>query len=86
MPSSNVRPNIKDILDSKPVNFTLKTSGGRYKCSIHPNRASLDRSISSMNLVAAAAPVPGVTRTGSGLSVSSTSSSSTVSSSKSGSH
>ncbi|KAI8629501.1 hypothetical protein F5Y19DRAFT_475486 [Xylariaceae sp. FL1651] len=61
-------PKIDEVLATKPVNFTIKTTGGAWKCQIHPNRAAYERTRSST------APAPGIARTDSGLSTSSTSS------------
>lgn len=37
MPSQD----IKAAIDAKPVVFTLKTSGGKWKCTLHGNRQTL---------------------------------------------
>ncbi|KAI1394716.1 hypothetical protein F4819DRAFT_493182 [Hypoxylon fuscum] len=54
---------IKQIVDTKPLTFTLKTGGGRWKCQIHPNRASFERN--------GTPKAPGIARTDSGLSTTS---------------
>lgn len=36
MPASN----IKNVLESKPLTFTLKTGGGKWKCTLHSDRAA----------------------------------------------
>ncbi|KAI1459330.1 hypothetical protein F4805DRAFT_455814 [Annulohypoxylon moriforme] len=60
---------IKEIVDTKPLAFTIKTGGGRWQCQIHKDRASYERTRIVMP--------PGISRSDSGLS---TSSSSTTSS------
>ncbi|XXG99003.1 Exocyst complex component S5 [Hypoxylon texense] len=59
---------IKQIVDTKPLTFTLKTAGGHWKCQLHSDRASYERS----QIVKA----PGISRTDSSLSTSTTSSTS----------
>ncbi|KAI0882769.1 uncharacterized protein GGS22DRAFT_190749 [Annulohypoxylon maeteangense] len=59
---------IKQIVDTKPLAFTIKTGGGRWQCQIHKDRASYER--------ARVVRAPGISRTDSGLSTSSTSSTS----------
>lgn len=29
---------IKSVIDTKPVTFTLKTGGGKWKCTLHGDR------------------------------------------------
>ncbi|KAI1192130.1 hypothetical protein F5B17DRAFT_379542 [Nemania serpens] len=72
-------PQIDEVLATKPVTFNIKTSGGKWKCQIHPNRAAFERSKSSTAL----APAPGIARADSGLSTMSTASTSSSSSSSS---
>ncbi|KAI1105149.1 hypothetical protein F4804DRAFT_148142 [Jackrogersella minutella] len=69
MPSS---VDIKQVIDTKPLAFTIKTGSGRWKCQIHSNRASYERSRPMS--------VPGFARTDSGSSTSTVSSTSSVSS------
>ncbi|KAI1815178.1 hypothetical protein GGS20DRAFT_584755 [Poronia punctata] len=67
-------PKIDEVLATKPVTFQLKskTTGGSWKCQIHPTRAAYEKS-------KAATPVaPGISRTDSGFSASSSSSSSSA--------
>ncbi|KAI2607588.1 uncharacterized protein GGS25DRAFT_496679 [Hypoxylon fragiforme] len=76
--------NIKQIVDSRPLSFTIKTKNGQWECMLHSDRAAYERSRVSR---APASPTPGITRSDSGLSTTSTrSSSSSVSSSSSSSH
>ncbi|KAH9887746.1 hypothetical protein F4778DRAFT_786120 [Xylariomycetidae sp. FL2044] len=63
MPS---KTDIQQMLDSKPVGFTIKTAGGNWKCELHQNRASYERKRSS-NSVA-----PGISRSDTGSSTSTT--------------
>ncbi|KAI1201719.1 hypothetical protein F5X97DRAFT_289379 [Nemania serpens] len=67
---------IEEVLATKPVTFNIKTSGGSWKCQIHPSRAAFERTKSTTGPVSAAAPTPGITRSDSGLSTMSTDSSS----------
>ncbi|OTA57752.1 hypothetical protein K449DRAFT_437219 [Hypoxylon sp. EC38] len=62
---------IKQIVDTKPLAFTIKTGGGRWKCQIHSDRAAYERS---------RVTAPGIARTDSGLSTSTASSSGSVTS------
>ncbi|KAI2617015.1 hypothetical protein GGS26DRAFT_415478 [Hypomontagnella submonticulosa] len=64
---------IKQIVDTKPLAFTIKTGNGRWKCQIHSDRASYERS----RVIKA----PGITRTDSGLSTSTVSSTASTTSS-----
>ncbi|KAI2465094.1 hypothetical protein F4781DRAFT_410673 [Annulohypoxylon bovei var. microspora] len=64
--------NIKEIVDTKPLAFTIKTGGGQWQCQIHKDRASFERT----RIVR----IPGISRTDSGLSTTSTSSTASVSS------
>ncbi|KAI0599401.1 hypothetical protein F4775DRAFT_124794 [Biscogniauxia sp. FL1348] len=73
MPSQNLH----EVLAAKPVNFTIKTGNGKWKCQIHTNRAAYER---TQNVTPAA---PGITRTDSGLSTTSSVSSAGSTSSKS---
>ncbi|KAI1214112.1 uncharacterized protein F4807DRAFT_455755 [Annulohypoxylon truncatum] len=59
---------IKQIVDTKPLAFTIKTGNGRWQCQIHKDRASYER--------ARTVRIPGISRSDSGLSTSSTSSTS----------
>ncbi|KAI1094854.1 hypothetical protein F5B19DRAFT_417467 [Rostrohypoxylon terebratum] len=59
---------ITQIVDSKPLAFTIKTGGGRWQCQIHKDRASYERTRTVR--------APGISRSDSGLSNSSTSSTS----------
>ncbi|ETS82393.1 hypothetical protein PFICI_04269 [Pestalotiopsis fici W106-1] len=71
MPSQD----IKSVLDTKPVQFTLKTGGGKWKCTLHSDRHAYDKHRTAN---------PGITRTDSDMSTSSsktTSSAGSVSSS-----
>ncbi|KAI1490814.1 hypothetical protein F5X96DRAFT_518268 [Biscogniauxia mediterranea] len=70
MPSQN----LQEVLAAKPVNFTIKTGNGKWKCQIHTNRAAYERTQS------ATPAVPGITRSDSGLSTSSVSSAGSTSS------
>ncbi|ORY62932.1 uncharacterized protein BCR38DRAFT_485716 [Pseudomassariella vexata] len=63
MPSQD----IKSVLSNKPVSFTLKTGNGKWKCTLHSDRSALEKARS-------AAPVPGISRSDSGLSTTSSSS------------
>ncbi|KAI1383148.1 uncharacterized protein F4822DRAFT_94020 [Hypoxylon trugodes] len=69
---------IKQVVDTKPLSFTIKTGNGHWKCQIHSDRAAYERS---------RVKAPGLARTDSGFSstttVSSTSSSSAASTSSS---
>ncbi|KAI1759282.1 hypothetical protein GGR53DRAFT_152689 [Hypoxylon sp. FL1150] len=71
MPSVDIR----QIVDSRPLTFTVKTAGGQWKCQLHSDRASYERS--------RAAKAPGISRTDSGLSTSSTSTTSSAASTSS---
>ncbi|KAI1410821.1 hypothetical protein F5Y13DRAFT_69478 [Hypoxylon sp. FL1857] len=62
---------IKQIVDTKPLAFTIKTGNGRWKCQIHSDRAAYERS---------RLRAPGIARTDSGLSTSTASSTSSVAS------
>ncbi|KAK6853167.1 hypothetical protein PG990_009722 [Apiospora arundinis] len=55
---------IKSVLETKPLSFTLKTSGGKWKCTLHSNRQALEKSRS----VADRSPI---TRADSDMSISS---------------
>ncbi|KAI0379789.1 hypothetical protein F5Y04DRAFT_282584 [Hypomontagnella monticulosa] len=63
---------IKQIVDNKPLAFTIKTGNGRWKCQIHSDRASYERS--------RVTKAPGIVRTDSGLSTSTVSSTASTSS------
>ncbi|KAI6087801.1 hypothetical protein F4821DRAFT_99770 [Hypoxylon rubiginosum] len=63
---------IKQIVDTKPLTFTVKTAGGHWKCQLHSDRASYERT--------RIAKAPGISRTDSGLSTTSTSSTASTSS------
>ncbi|KAI1168349.1 hypothetical protein F5B18DRAFT_277053 [Nemania serpens] len=83
-------PQIDEVLATKPVTFNIKTSGGSWKCQIHPNRAAFERATKSVSTpvstsMSAPAPTPGIARTDSGLSTMSTASTSSSSSSSSSS-
>ncbi|KAH8681155.1 hypothetical protein BX600DRAFT_504886 [Xylariales sp. PMI_506] len=62
MPGSD----IKTVLGTKPVTFTLKTGSGKWKCTLHSDRPSYEKYRSQSGLV----------RSDSGLSMSSVESSS----------
>ncbi|KAI2621134.1 hypothetical protein GGR54DRAFT_639262 [Hypoxylon sp. NC1633] len=62
--------NIKEIVDTKPLAFTIKTGSGRWQCQIHKDRASYERS--------RVPKAPGISRTDTGLSTSTVSSTSSV--------
>ncbi|KAI1495880.1 hypothetical protein F5X99DRAFT_101011 [Biscogniauxia marginata] len=66
MPSQN--QNLKEVLASKPVGFTIQTGSGKWKCQIHSNRAAYERTRD------VTPDAPGITRSDSGLSTASTSS------------
>ncbi|KAI1657543.1 hypothetical protein F4813DRAFT_80217 [Daldinia decipiens] len=66
---------IKQIVDTKPLSFTIKTGSGRWQCQIHSDRASYERSRITK--------APGISRMDSGLSTSTRSSSSSVASTSS---
>ncbi|KAI1855871.1 hypothetical protein JX265_012134 [Neoarthrinium moseri] len=70
MPSSD----IKSVLDTKPVTFTLKTGGGKWKCTLHGDRHAYEKH---------RAAIPGINRTDSDISVASNSSTSSAASSTS---
>ncbi|KAI1243770.1 hypothetical protein MGN70_013636 [Eutypa lata] len=77
MPSSD----IKGVINGKSVQFTIKTGNGKWKCQVHSDRASYERSRVYSPITAAGAPVlPGIARTDSGLSTTSTSSAASTSS------
>ncbi|KAI3318287.1 hypothetical protein HD806DRAFT_540368 [Xylariaceae sp. AK1471] len=61
-------PKIDDVLSTKPVTFKLKTSGGLWKCQIHPTRAAYERAKVTTPMA------PGLSRTDSGFSTTSSSS------------
>ncbi|KAI0838922.1 hypothetical protein F5Y06DRAFT_296075 [Hypoxylon sp. FL0890] len=63
--------NIKEIVDTKPLAFTIKTGNGRWKCQIHSDRAAYERSLLR---------APGIARTDSGVSTSTASSTNSVAS------
>ncbi|KAK7757888.1 hypothetical protein SLS62_000266 [Diatrype stigma] len=70
---------IKEVINGKSVQFTIKTGNGKWKCQVHSDRAAYERARSSSSSLAAAAgaPVlPGITRSDSGLSTSSAASTS----------
>ncbi|KAI1360807.1 hypothetical protein F5Y08DRAFT_343292 [Xylaria arbuscula] len=67
MPSAN----INEVLASKPLTFSIKTSGGSWKCQLHSNRASYEKTRSTAPTGTVA---PGISRSDSGLSTSSSSS------------
>ncbi|KAI1373684.1 hypothetical protein F4677DRAFT_214973 [Hypoxylon crocopeplum] len=67
--------NIKEIVDTKPLSFTIKTGNGRWQCQVHSDRASYERS--------RVPKAPGFSRTDSGFSIASTSSTSSVASTSS---
>ncbi|KAH6659787.1 hypothetical protein BKA67DRAFT_653003 [Truncatella angustata] len=58
MPSQD----IKSVLQTKPVTFTLRTGGGKWKCTIHGDRPSYEKH---------RAAVPGIARTDSDISATS---------------
>ncbi|KAI8960695.1 hypothetical protein F5Y11DRAFT_254163 [Daldinia sp. FL1419] len=66
---------IKQIVDTKPLSFTIKTGNGKWKCQLHSDRASYERTRSTKS--------PGISRSDSGLSTSTRSSSSSVASTSS---
>ncbi|KAI5865073.1 hypothetical protein GGS23DRAFT_407464 [Durotheca rogersii] len=68
---------LKQIIETKPLGFTIKTGNGRWRCQIHSDRAAYERS----RTVA----TPGISRSDSGLSTSVESTSSTESLSSSSS-
>ncbi|GAP86334.1 hypothetical protein SAMD00023353_1800750 [Rosellinia necatrix] len=72
---------IEDVIASKPLTFSIKTTGGQWKCQIHSNRAAYERTRTKS--IDAITPVPGITRTDSGLSTASTSSAGSSSSASS---
>ncbi|KAI0172263.1 hypothetical protein GGR52DRAFT_461617 [Hypoxylon sp. FL1284] len=61
---------IKQVVDNKPFTFTVKTAGGKWKCQLHSDRASYERS--------RVAKAPGMVRSDTGLSTASASSASSV--------
>ncbi|KAI1470218.1 uncharacterized protein F4812DRAFT_416690 [Daldinia caldariorum] len=63
---------IKQIVESKPLSFTIKTGNGKWKCQLHSDRASYERSRSSK--------APSISRTNSDASTSSSSSAASTSS------
>ncbi|KAK6197644.1 Exocyst complex component S5 [Pestalotiopsis sp. IQ-011] len=34
---------IKSVIDTKPVTFTLKTGGGKWKCTLHGDRHGYEK-------------------------------------------
>ncbi|OTB05477.1 hypothetical protein M426DRAFT_10519 [Hypoxylon sp. CI-4A] len=64
---------IKQIVNSKPLSFTIKTGNGKWQCQLHSDRASYER--------ARVVKAPGINRTDSSLSTSTASSSSSIASS-----
>ncbi|KAI1770845.1 hypothetical protein F4818DRAFT_223371 [Hypoxylon cercidicola] len=63
---------IKEIVNNKPLTFTVKTAGGHWKCQLHTDRASYERS----RIVKA----PGISRADSTSTASTTSSAASTSS------
>ncbi|KAK8080485.1 hypothetical protein PG997_008303 [Apiospora hydei] len=59
---------IKSVIDTKPLSFTLNTKGGKWKCTLHSNRQALEKARS------AADKTPGINRADSDMSMSSASS------------
>ncbi|RYP62206.1 hypothetical protein DL769_007395 [Monosporascus sp. CRB-8-3] len=68
---------IKTVINGKPLQFIIKTGNGKWKCQVHSDRASYERSRAALE---ANSPAPGIARTDSGLSTASTSSSASTSS------
>ncbi|KAI1807617.1 hypothetical protein F4811DRAFT_549694 [Daldinia bambusicola] len=66
---------IKQIVESKPLSFTIKTGNGKWKCQLHSDRASYERSRSSK--------APGISRSDSDSSTSTRSSTSSAASTSS---
>ncbi|KAK6065567.1 hypothetical protein SCUP234_01542 [Seiridium cupressi] len=60
---------IKSVLDTKPVTFTLKTGGGKWQCTLHGDRHSFEKRRSA---------APGIARIDSDNSVSSSKTSSSA--------
>ncbi|KAK7958382.1 hypothetical protein PG996_010181 [Apiospora saccharicola] len=56
---------IKSVLNTKPLSFTLNTKGGKWKCTLHSNRQALEKSRSNANRT------PGINRADSDMSISS---------------
>ncbi|KAK8105418.1 uncharacterized protein PG998_004110 [Apiospora kogelbergensis] len=56
---------IKSVLETKPLSFTLKTTGGKWKCTLHSNRQALEKSRSVPDRI------PGISRADSDMSISS---------------
>ncbi|KAK8090743.1 hypothetical protein PG994_000248 [Apiospora phragmitis] len=57
--------NIKSVLDTKPLSFTLNTKGGKWKCTLHSNRQALEKSRVATDAT------PGINRADSDASISS---------------
>ncbi|KAI0021227.1 hypothetical protein F4780DRAFT_778744 [Xylariomycetidae sp. FL0641] len=69
---------VDQLIAGKPVQFTLKTGGGNWKCQIHSNRAAYEKAAKAAETDAPA--------TDSGVSSSSASSSGSGASTPSASH
>ncbi|TPX15081.1 uncharacterized protein E0L32_004911 [Thyridium curvatum] len=39
MPSTD----IKEVLETRPLKFQIKTAGGKWACVVHPDRPSYER-------------------------------------------
>ncbi|RYP71455.1 hypothetical protein DL771_004822 [Monosporascus sp. 5C6A] len=68
---------IKAVINGKPVQFIIKTGNGKWKCQVHSDRASYERSRAALE---ANPDSPRIARTDSGLSTASMSSSVSTSS------